>query len=187
IALEQRDRVAGVVELRRRGHARRPGPGHRDRATGAEGRRLGLDPALVPRLVGDGLLDLLDRHGVVVDVEHARRLTGRGADAADELREVVRGLGDPLRVAPAAAVDGVVPVGDQVPERTAGVTERDAAVHAARALLLQLGFRQWELVLDEVLYPLGDRPLRAVHPVDLEEAANLTHCSAAPPPWPPPR
>ena len=39
---------------------------------------------------------------------------------------------------PPIAVDEVVPVGDQVAERTALVAERDAAVHAARALLAQL-------------------------------------------------
>src|SRR5207253_2420417 len=65
--------------------------------------------------------------------------------------------------------------------------ERDAAVHAARALLLQLGFGERKLVLDEVAYPLLNGSLRPVDPVDLEEAADLTHCSAGPPPWPPPR
>ena len=61
------------------------------------------------------------------------------------------------------------------------MAERDAAVHAARALLLQLGLGERELVLLEVVHALGDRALPARHAVDLQEAADLTHCSAAPP------
>jgi hypothetical protein len=41
------------------------------------------------------------------------------------------------RILPAVAVDEVVPVRDQVAERAALVTERNAAVHAARGLLVQ--------------------------------------------------
>ena len=37
---------------------------------------------------------------------------------------------------PAVAVDEIVPVGDQVAERAALMAERDAAVHAARGLIL---------------------------------------------------
>ena len=40
--------------------------------------------------LGDRVLDRLDRHRVVVDVEHARRLTRRRADPARQLGEVVR-------------------------------------------------------------------------------------------------
>ena len=52
------------------------------------------------------------------------------------------------RVLPLLAIDQVVPVRDQVVDRTAVVTERDAAIHAARGLVAQrrLGQR-----LDELL------------------------------------
>ena len=42
-------------------------------------------------------------------------------------------------VAPLVAIDQIVPVGDQVVDRTAVVTERNAAIHAARGLLADLG------------------------------------------------
>ena len=96
------------------------------------------DPALVPRAVDDLDLDLLDGDRILVDAEHARGLARRRAEPAGELREVV-GRVQPLdRVAPVVAVDEVVPVGDEVAERAAVVAERDAAVHAAPGLLLQL-------------------------------------------------
>ena len=40
-----------------------------------------------------------------------------------------------IAVAPVVAVDEIVPVGNQVAERTALMAERDAAVHAARGLI----------------------------------------------------
>ena len=99
---------------------------------------LGRDPALVPRPVDDLDLDLLDRDRVGVDAEHARRLARRRAQPAGELGEVVGGVQPVDGVAPVVAVDEVVPVGDQVAERAAVVAERDAAVHAAPGLGLDV-------------------------------------------------
>ena len=118
----------------------RPGRARADdghAAARAPRRRLGDDPALLPGALGDRELDLLDRHRVGVDRQHAGRLARRRADRAGELGEVVRQVQLVDRLAPAAAVDEVVPVGDQVAERAALVAERHAAVHAARALLAQ--------------------------------------------------
>ena len=124
-ALEDRDRVAGAVELRGGGEAGRAGADHGDLLAGARRRRLGRDPALLPAAVDDGVLDALDGHRRGVDAEHARALAGRRADAAGELREVV-GLVQALeRLAPEAAVDEVVPLRDQV-------VDRAARGHAAR-------------------------------------------------------
>ena len=47
-----------------------------------------------------------------------------------------------LRLAPLIAIHQVVPVGNDVSQRAAGVAKRNAAVHAARALRLQLLRRQ---------------------------------------------
>ena len=41
-------------------------------------------------------------------------------------------------ISPLFLEDEIVPIGDQVPERAAVVTERDATVHAATRLYLQL-------------------------------------------------
>jgi hypothetical protein len=93
-------------------------------------------PAFGPGAVDDGVLDALDAHRVVVDVERAGGLAGRRADAAGELGEVV-GLVQHLDgVLPVAAVHQVVEVRDDVVDRAAAVAERRAAVHAARALHL---------------------------------------------------
>ena len=136
-AFEHDDVVTGARELLGGGEPGRSRADHRDPLAGLDRRDLRHDPPLVPRPVDDLDLDLLDRHRVGVDAEHARRLARRRAQAAGELGEVVRGVQPVDRVAPVVAVHEVVPVGDQVAERAAVVAERDAAVHAAPGLDLQ--------------------------------------------------
>ena len=115
VALVDRDRVPRAAQLLRGGQARRAGADHGDRAAGLDRRRLRHDPALVPRAVDDRDLDLLDRDRVALaDLQHARRLARRGAQLAGELREVVGRVQLDDRLAPAVAVDEVVPVRDQV-------------------------------------------------------------------------
>src|SRR4051812_11740787 len=141
-------------------------------------RRLWHHPALGEPALGNGALDLLDRHRVVVDVEHAGGLAWSRADQAGELREVVGGVERLERLAPAAAIDEVVPVRDQVSKRAALVAERDPAVHAAPALLPQ-GALVGELeVLPVVVNAFAWVPLVWTHPVDPEKAPQLAHRQA---------
>ena len=95
----------------------------------------GRHPALVPRLVDDGDLDVLDRHRVPVDPDHAGGLARRRAQPPGELREVVGRVQPLQRLVPVGPPDQVVPLRDQVAQRAPDVAERDAAVHAAPGLL----------------------------------------------------
>jgi len=79
------------------------------------------------------------------------------------------------RLLPVAAVDEVVPVGDEVAERTALVAEGNAAVHAAAALAPQLVVGLGVEVLLVVAHPLLGVALVEAHTVDLDEAAQLAH------------
>src|SRR5581483_12023032 len=69
----------------------------------------------------------------------------------------------------------VVPVRDDVPERAALVTERDAAIHAARALRAQDLRGRLLLELAPVLQALLDRLLVDLLARDLEESGDLAH------------
>src|SRR5207247_4939698 len=111
------DQVPGARQLLRARHARRTGAHDGDLLARAPGRDQRRHPALVPGVVDDVLLDVLDRDRVVVDVEDARLLAGRGTDAAGELGEVVGRVQTGDRLAPAAAVHEVVPLGADVPAR----------------------------------------------------------------------
>src|SRR6202023_2102464 len=142
---------------------------------GAPRRHDWLDPPLPPAAVDDCAFDRFYRDRIVVDVERAGRLARRRADPASEFREIVRRVQRPERCAPLLAIDEVVPVRDQIVDRTALMTERDAAIHAARRLLAVLGIGQR---LDEFL-PAAAAALRLlVAPIaafDLEKAGRLTH------------
>src|SRR5215212_6533562 len=175
VALVDRDRVAELVQLVCHGEARRPGADHGDPPVASGLRRLRRDPALLEPARDDGQLDLLDRDGVVVDVEDAGGLAWRGADQPRELGEVVRGVELHERVAPTVPVDEVVPVRDQVAERAALVTEGDPAVHAAGALVAQGAVVGQLEVLAVVVHALFGIALLEADPLEAEECAELAH------------
>jgi hypothetical protein len=163
---------------------------HRHLLAGALLGRQGHHPALVEALVDDRGLDGLDGHRGIDDAEHARALAGRGADAARELREVVRLMEAVQRVLPAAAVDEVVPLRDQVVDGTAGgqagdhlarVAKGRAAVHAAGTLVAQLLGRELLVELGPVLDALERAAVRRQLARELEEARGLAHDSYLPP------
>src|SRR5438046_1197403 len=175
VALEEGREVTRPRELLGAGHACRTGADDRHRLPGSSRGDLGRHPAVAPGVIDDVLLDVLDRDRVVVDVEDARLLAGGGADAAGELREVVRRMQPGDRLPPAAPVHEVVPVGDDVAERAALVAEGDAAIHATRALAPQHLVGRALLELAPVLEALGDGLLVNLLALVLEEAGYLTH------------
>ena len=142
-ALEDRHFVTGLIELVGAGETGGTGSDHGDFLAGAGFGNAGRDPAFFPALVDDGAFVVLDRHGGFDHAENTGSLTRRGADPAGELGEVVRLVETIERLAPAAAEDEIVPLGNEVVDGTAarhagddvsGVAERRAAIHATRAL-----------------------------------------------------
>ena len=113
--------------------------------------------------------------GRLDQVERAGRLARRRADAAGELREIVGRVQVVERVLPVAAIDEVVPVGDLVVHRAAGVTIRNAAVHAARRLVARRLLRQRDHEFLEMADAVGGRRVAPILPVDLEKARDLAH------------
>src|SRR3989344_3139351 len=185
VAFEHGDGVADAPELLRARETGGAGPDDRDLLAGFFRGWLRLDPALVPGMVDDRELDGLDRHRIVVDAEHARALAWRRTNGAGEFREII-GRVQPLDgFRPLVAVHQVVPVGNDVAERATLVAERNAAVHAARALLFQFVVGERQHYLAPVAHALGDRAIRLLRPLEFHEAGSLTH--APPPSLPGPR
>jgi len=122
--------VSGARELLCCREAGGPGSDHGHAAAGLLRGGLWRDPAFGEAALDDGLLDELDGDRVVVDAEHAGGLAGGGADASRELGKVVRALQAAKGVLPLVAVREIVEVGNDVPERTGVVAERNSAVHA---------------------------------------------------------
>src|ERR1019366_9602313 len=163
-ALEDGAPRARAVQLVGPRQTRRPRPDDRDAFTGAYLWRMGDDPALVKCSLDDGGFRRLDRHRIVVDAEDARALARRRTQASGELRKIVGGVQPIERCVPAIAIDKIVPVRNQVAERAPLVAERNAAIHASRGLLRDLGLRVRQVHLAPVAGALlhgTRRPLRA--------------------------
>ena len=167
--------MAGFVELSGGAQAGGAGADDGDFLAGAGGWRLGFDPAFEEGLVDDVLLDELDGDGFFVDAQDATFLAGRGADPAGEFGEVVGLVEHVEGFAPAVFVNQIVPLGDDVAQRAAVVAERNAAVHAASALVAQLLGRHVEINLVPVQHAQLHRPTLGHLAGDLFEAGGLSH------------
>src|ERR1017187_1272978 len=182
--LEDGDGVAGTVELRGGGQAGGAGADHRDFLARAHLGRLGQHPALLPTALDDRELDVLDRDGRAVNAEHARALAWRRTYAAGELRKIIRLVQTLERLAPEPAVDEIVPLRDQVvdgaagghaAEQLAGVAERHAAIHAARALVPELLLFHVVVKLVPVTHALGRSPVHGQLPQIIDKASWFSH------------
>ncbi len=173
--LEQHDFVAGAPKLLRACHSGRAGTDHGHALAGPSFRRLRRDPAFFPTLVDDEVLDRLDADRIVVDIERAGGFAWRRADSSGEFRKVVGRVQHFERLAPLLPVDEVIPVGNDVVDRAAGLTEWDAAVHAARALLRRLIVLEREDEFAVVAHALADRQRDFGNSLQLDEAGGLAH------------
>src|SRR6202008_1620099 len=88
------------------------------------------------------------------------------------------------RLFPKAPVDELVPFGNQVVDGTArshtadqltGVAKRNTSIHAARALLAELPFREVFVELIPVLHPLQRRAILGKFPFVIHETSRFTH------------
>ena len=138
-----------------------------------------LDPAFLPAPVDNGALDILDRDGRGVDAEDARTFAGGRADAPGEVGEIIGLVQAVQRFAPEAAINQIVPFRDQIVDRAArshaaderaGVAEGNAAIHAARALLAQLGLVQMKMKFVPIPDAFEGRTVQRQFPQIFDEA-----------------
>ena len=177
VLLEQMDLVADAGQLLGAGEAGRPRADDRDSLAGPLRGRLRLDPALRPGAVDDRAFDRLDRHRTVLQIQRAGRFAGRRADAAGEFGKVVGGVEIARRLFPVAAIDEVVPVGDLVVDRAAGMAIGNAAIHAARRLVARRFFRQRQHEFAIMANAVGSLRIAPVRAIDLQKPRNLAHDS----------
>jgi len=85
-------------------------------------------------------LDRFDRDRIVINVQRAGLFARGRADVSGKLGEIIGRVQYVQRLLPLIFVHHVIPVRDDVIDRTPAMTKRDAAVHAARTLLIELLF-----------------------------------------------
>jgi hypothetical protein len=168
--------VPGSGELLGARQARGAGADDRDGLARHALRAPQRDEPGFPCPVGNGGLDVLDRHRGLVDGQHAGGLARGGAEPAGELGEVVGGVQPLARSRPVAAPDKIIPFRDEVPERAAVVAEGTPQSMQRPACVLD-DRQQASPVVDlvPVLHPLPDRAAGAVSARVLQEALGVWH------------
>ena len=137
--------------------------------------RLRLDPAFAKGVLDDGLFDHLDGDRRFIDAQHASRFAGRGTDAPGEFRKIVGGVQHADGLAPAIAIDQIVPIGNDVVQRAAGMAKRHAAIHAARALGANFVLGKILIDFEPVVDALDYRPALGRFPAVFDKAGDFTH------------
>ena len=158
-ALQHDDLVTGTRELLGGGEAGGTGTDHDDTLTCSDGWHHRHNPALVERPVDDFDFDLFDRYRRLVDSQHTRRFARSRAQPTGELGEVVGCVESVDGVLPVTPIDEIVPVGNQVAERTAVIAERNSTIHAAPCLVRQLVGRKVFVDLFPVAQSHRHRPI----------------------------
>jgi len=175
VLFEQGDVVAGTRQLLRRGHAGRAGADDGNGLACLDFCQTRHDPAFSPGAVDDRVLDALDAHRVVVDIQRAGRFARCRADAAGELGEVVGRIEYREGIFPVGPVHQVVEVRNDVVDRATAVAERRAAVHAAGALDFRVFFLQADDELFVVLDTFGDGLVALFQTLVLHESSDFSH------------
>src|SRR5690606_31837882 len=113
------DAVSGACQLLGAGQSGRARADDSHFFASAELRRLGAYPAFLPAAFDNGVLNRFDTDRIIVDVQRTGSFARCRADASGEFRKVVGGVQGIQCRLPLLLVNQVVPVRDQVVDRTA--------------------------------------------------------------------
>ena len=157
-------RVARAAQLLRGRHPRRPGADDGDPLAGLAPRRARASPSPPPTarsMIAFSICLIVTASPSRISSTHAAS-HGAGQSRPVNSGKLFVACSCAIASRQAVAVDEVVPVGDEVPERAAVVAEGDAAVHAARALVAQLGDGALHQELAVVVSALAPGPCRGL-------------------------
>src|SRR5208337_3111883 len=173
--------VSGAAQLLGRGQSRGARTHDCHFFPGADFWRLGPDPAFVKPALHDIFFNLLDCDWRLVDPEHTRRFTRRWTNPAGEFREVVGRVQLPDRLFPTSVINEIVPIGNQIVDRTPRLAKGHATVHAARALGAKIRFGKIEIDFKPIVDALSNRTSRGKLARVFQESRVLTHVAPARP------
>src|SRR5699024_10598067 len=118
-------------------------------------------PAFGESAFHDGKFHVFNGYSVIVDAQYAGAFARGGTQAAGKFGEVVRRVQAVIGFAPAVLAHQVIPLGDDIAQGTALVTEGDSAVHAAGGLLFNLACGCFFVDLAVIHQAQRDRAVRS--------------------------
>src|SRR3569623_565526 len=175
VFLEHGDVMPGARKLLRGSQTGWAGTDHRHFLATLDRGRQRNHPAVFPALVDDEMLDRFDTDRLTIDVERTGRFAGRRADTPGEFRKVIGRMQVIQRFLVVAAINQIVPVRNDVIDRAAGIAERDAAVHAARALNFRLIIGQMQRKFLVMLGAFFGGLARFLQALELQKAGYFSH------------
>jgi hypothetical protein len=161
--------MPGPIQLGGGAQPSRAGTDYRYFFAGANLRQFGDDPTRFPPFINDGAFEGLDRDRRSIDAQDARTFARRGTDPAREVGKVIRLMKPFQGLLPETAVNEVIPFRNEIMDRatrchpadqTAGMTERNAAIHAARGLVAELVLLHVEVEFIPVADAFDSRPVK---------------------------
>ena len=182
--------MAALVEQVGYAQARRPRAHDCHRLAGAGRGRHRVDDAVFIAVFHDSALILLDSHRIASGhAAGAGGLAQGGAHPGGELRIAVGGDEPFDRKIPLPLIHQIIPLGDEVVQRTAAghaaqhhaaLAEGHTAVHAAGALRLLFVLVQRQMKFVKIGDAFLRRQLGAGPPCDLHKSSRFSHCRHPP-------
>src|SRR5580693_1779640 len=163
------------IQLLCSGESSGAGTNHRDPLARSHQWRFGANPIFAEGMLDDGFLDHLDGDRRFVDSQDAGGFARRGTNTTGEFRKIVGGMQHTDSFAPAVAIDQIVPIRNHVVQWAAGMAERNAAIHAARALRANLVLGKFLIDLEPVVHAFDDRTARRSFSRVFQETGCFTH------------
>src|SRR5690606_10489935 len=142
ISFKYGNRMSGFIELGCCGQSGRAATHNRNFLARSDHRGLWSHKSSLERFFSDAFFDMLNRYSGLIDTQYASRFTGGRTNPPGKLGKVVGAGQNLIGFLPVTPVYRIVEVRNDIPQRTAIVTEWDTAIHAARCLIYCFLFRK---------------------------------------------
>ena len=173
--LKNRDLMTGPVQLLSAGQAGGATADNRNPFATAICHWLRPNPTLFKAFVNNRNLMQLDRHRRRDNPQHTGCFTGGRADPTSEFGKIVGRMESLQGLFPLTTINQIVPLRNQIAERTAAHAEGYAAIHAARRLGFGLLVSRVIVMLIVMVQTIVNRLDGLVAAPMLDKSAGVTH------------
>src|SRR3990167_4651384 len=94
-------------------------------------------------MLDDIQLNIFNGDRLVVDSENTGPFARSGAEKPGKFRKIIRLMKSINRLPPTIFINQIVPIGDQISERTSLMAKRNPAIHTTSPLISQIFLRKF--------------------------------------------
>ncbi len=167
--------MAFLIELIGGGQACRPRSNYGYLSSCSVFWRICLNHSFVEGYFGNGCFVFANGYRCIMQIEYASFFARCRTNSSGEIGEIVCLVEHINGFFPLVFVDQVLPFGHNIPQRTAPVTKRYAAVHAARCLQLSVFAIECLFYFAEVVYSFIDGTIARFFARNRLECLRISH------------